>query len=85
MRPKWQRNGCGGGNYSRKTVGMIYILLTSGVSLVILGLLLWAAPRGWQDEDGFHLGEEPEPEITELPVSTKAALPSKVPAHRKAA
>lgn len=85
MRSKWQRNGSGGGNYSRIPVAMIYLLLTSGVSLVILGLLLWAAPRGWQDEEGFHLGEEPKPEIAELPVSTKAALQSKAPTRRKAA
>lgn len=38
---------------------MTYFLLISGVSLAILALLVWRAPRGWQDEDGFHLGEEP--------------------------
>ena len=63
---------------------MIYLLLTSGVSLCILALLLWRAPRGWQDADGFHLGDEPAPESTEPPV-TAAAEPRKVRAGRKAA
>lgn len=39
--------------------GMICLLLGSGLSLVVLGLLAWRAPRGWQNQDGFHLGDEP--------------------------
>jgi hypothetical protein len=38
---------------------MICLLLGSGLSLVVLGLLAWRAPRGWQNQDGFHLGDEP--------------------------
>jgi hypothetical protein len=64
---------------------MMYLLLTSGVSLIILGLLLWRAPRGWQDPDGFHLGEEPAPETAELPVDRNAATPGKVRDRSRAA
>lgn len=38
---------------------MIYFVLISAASLAILALLIWRAPRGWQDENGFHLGQEP--------------------------
>jgi len=33
-----------------------------GVCLALLGVMFWIAakaPLGWEDEDGFHLGEEP--------------------------
>lgn len=43
------------------------IILAIGLGLAMLCLFLLAiqlawmsgAPRGWQDEEGFHLGEEP--------------------------
>ncbi len=38
---------------------MTYFLLVSGLSLAVLVLLMRQAPRGWQDQDGFHLGDEP--------------------------
>jgi len=39
---------------------MTYLMLISGLSVALLALLIWRAPRGWQDEDGFHLGDKPE-------------------------
>lgn len=59
LRPNWQRYGCDAGHKSLILRGMICLLLGSGLSLVILGLLAWRAPRGWQNQDGFHLGDEP--------------------------
>lgn len=38
---------------------MTYLILISAASLLVQVALLWAAPRGWQDEAGFHYGEEP--------------------------
>lgn len=38
---------------------MTYLMLISGLSVALLALLIWRAPRGWQDEDGFHLGDKP--------------------------
>lgn len=38
---------------------MTYLILISAASLLVLVVLLWAAPRGWQDEAGFHYGEKP--------------------------
>lgn len=29
------------------------------LSAVFVGVLLWRAPYGYQDEDGFHHGEKP--------------------------
>lgn len=63
---------------------MTYVLLVSGLSLAILGLLVWRAPRGWQDENGFHLGEEPYAKIEELPV-TPAEVISVEPVKRRTA
>lgn len=65
---------------------MIYFLLASGASLAVLGLLLWRAPRGWQDQDGFHLGEETYQEI-DLPAATEqnATVRQKGVSRRKAA
>jgi len=39
---------------------MTYLLFVSGLSLAILGVLLWCRPRGWQDDQGFHPGDEPK-------------------------
>ena len=65
---------------------MIYFLLASGASLAVLGLLLWRAPRGWQDQDGFHLGEETYQEI-DCPAATEqnATVRQKGVSRRKAA
>jgi hypothetical protein len=52
---------------------MIYFLLISVVSLVVLAVLLSRAPRGWQDEDGFHLGQQPCPAVDEPPLGTEPA------------
>lgn len=38
---------------------MTYFILISAASLLVLVALIWAAPRGWQDEAGFHYGQEP--------------------------
>ena len=38
---------------------MLYLLLVPVVSLAILAVLVWRAPEGWEDEYGFHLGQEP--------------------------
>jgi hypothetical protein len=59
LRSNWQRYGCDAGHKSLILRGMICLLLGSGLSLVVLGLLAWRAPRGWQNQDGFHLGDEP--------------------------
>lgn len=45
--------------------------MTTGIvlAIVIIGILigtwymLWSAPMGYEDEDGFHLGENPEDEL----------------------
>jgi len=42
---------------------MTYFILISAASLLVLVALMWAAPRGWQDENGFHYGEEPHPPL----------------------
>lgn len=50
---------------------MIYFLLISIISLAILALLLWRAPRGWQDADGFHLGQQSYRPIDVPPLGTE--------------
>lgn len=64
---------------------MIYLLLASGASLAILGLLLWRAPRGWQDQDGFHLGEEPYQQSDDEAADSAAEASVKAAASRRAA
>ena len=54
---------------------MDYLLIVSGISLAILGLLLWRAPRGWQDDQGFHLGDVPA-EPGEAPQGTAPRGPA---------
>lgn len=55
---------------------MTYFLLISGASLAVLAFLLWRAPRGWQDDNGFHLGQEPYRRI-----DTSAAGPQQAAAE----
>ena len=38
---------------------MTYFILISAASLLVLVALIWAAPRGWQDDAGFHYGQAP--------------------------
>ena len=44
---------------------MVYLLLIQMISVAILAYLLWRAPEGWQDENGFHFGREPDRQISE--------------------
>lgn len=53
-------------------VFLIGFLSCSALSLLALTLLLWRAPRGWQDDNGFHLGTEP-PTVTAPPAKRRAA------------
>jgi hypothetical protein len=65
---------------------MIYFLLISIISLAILAFLLWRAPRGWQDEDGFHLGEQSHRPIDVPPLVTEPVptdKPIKAPERRR--
>lgn len=34
------------------------IIFTLSVSLVWIGVLIYLAPEGYEDEQGFHLGKE---------------------------
>ena len=69
---------------------MIYLLLIPAISLLILAVLAWRAPHGWQDEKGFHLGQEPYQERND-PTPVVQAVSRTRPArrnhgsHRKAA
>jgi hypothetical protein len=36
-------------------------IIICGAALLVLIWLYITAPRGWQDETGFHYGEEPRP------------------------
>lgn len=36
------------------------ILAITVFSLAVLGALLWRAPEGYEDEEGFHLGKPPD-------------------------
>lgn len=64
---------------------MTYLLLASGISLAVLALLLWQAPRGWQDQDGFHLGKEPYTPLDTIMSPSDETSPRKSQAHRKTA
>lgn len=37
-------------------------LVVSAISFVVMFILAWRAPLGYEDETGFHLGEPPTPE-----------------------
>lgn len=65
---------------------MTYLMLLSGLSLAVLALLVWRAPRGWQDEDGFHLGDEPYEGIgVAVPEKSRLDQPPVAGRDRKAA
>jgi hypothetical protein len=36
------------------------ILAITVFSLAVMGVLLWRAPEGYEDEEGFHFGKPPE-------------------------
>lgn len=38
----------------------IYIMAAiSAVMALALAVMIWNAPEGWEDSQGFHLGKEP--------------------------
>lgn len=39
---------------------MTTILSIQALSVLFLGIILWFAPDGWQDDMGFHYGHNPK-------------------------
>ncbi|MFM6950231.1 MAG: hypothetical protein ACKOW1_04305 [Novosphingobium sp.] len=64
---------------------MTYLLLTSAASLAVFVLLLWRAPRGWQDDRGFHLGDEPYQDLDHAAQPQEEAASGRSSRQRRAA
>lgn len=55
-----------------------YYVCAAIVAIATLVLLLVKAPKGYEDEEGFHLGEPPKPPIEDIAPEPEAPFPNAV-------